>query len=185
MPSIPELFDTLTDGVVSLRLYAERDIPEILIAYQDDPQLHEQLGQVRPPSGAELGSESERAATERAGGYGVSLTILEPGSDICVGRVLADEFDWDNVRARLRVWVAPAGRRQGLASAALVLASDWLFQHGRLERIEVFADPDNGPALSTAAAAGFSREGVLRAYERGRRGRNDMVAFSLLSGDLG
>jgi RimJ/RimL family protein N-acetyltransferase len=185
MPSIPEPPDTLTDGVVSLRLYAERDIPEILIAYQDDPRLHELLGAVRPPSGAELGTDSERAAGERATGYRVSLTIVEPGSDICVGRVVGDGFDWDNAHARLHVWVAPAARRRGLGSAALVLASRWLFQSCRLERIEAFADPDNGPALSTAAAAGFAREGVLQAYEAGPRGRRDMVAFSLLRQDIG
>jgi RimJ/RimL family protein N-acetyltransferase len=185
MPSIPELPDTLTDGVVALRLYAERDIPEILIAYQDDPQLPEQLGQVRPPSGAELGSESERAASDRATGYRVSLTILQPGSDTCIGRVLVDELDWDNGRARLHVWVAPAARGRGLAGAAIKLAARWLFQHSRIERIEAFADPGNGPALSTAAAAGFAREGVLRGYESGRRGRQDMVSLSLLRGDLG
>ncbi len=185
MPSIPELPGTLTYGVVALRLYAERDIPEILIAYQDDPQLHELLGQVRPPSGAELGRDSEREAAERATGYRLSLTILEPGSDICVGRVLVDEFDWDNGRARTRVWVAPAARRRGLAGAALALAARWLFQHCRLERVEAFVDPANGPALSTVAAAGFTREGVLQAYESGRQGRLDMVAFSLLPADLG
>ncbi|MDQ6606366.1 MAG: GNAT family N-acetyltransferase [Actinomycetota bacterium] len=185
MASIPELPDTLTDGVVSLRLYAERDIPEILIAYQDDPQLPDRLGQLRPPSGAELGGESERAAAERTAGQRVSLTILEPGSDTCVGRLLIDEFDWDNDRARMQVWIAPAVRRRGLASAAMGLASRWLFHHSRLERLEVFADPGNQPALSAAAAAGFSREGVLRAYEGGRRGRHDMVSFSLLRGDIG
>jgi ribosomal-protein-alanine N-acetyltransferase len=185
MPSIPEPPDTLTDGVVSLRLYAERDIPEILIAYQDDPQLAERLGQVRSPSGAELGSESERAAAERATGQRVSLTILAPGSDTCVGRLVVDEFDWDNGRARIHVWVSPAMRRKGLAGAAVKLASRWLFQHSRLERIEALADPGHEPALNTAAAAGFSGEGVLRAYEGGRRGRRDVVSFSLLRGDIG
>src|SRR6516164_7166506 len=56
MSPFPRLADPLTDGQVVLRDYAERDIPEILIAYQDDPRLHQRLGQNRPPSGAELGS---------------------------------------------------------------------------------------------------------------------------------
>ncbi len=185
MPSIPEPPDTLTDGVVSLRLYAERDIPEILIAYQDDPQLPDRLGQLRPPSGAELGSESERVGAERAVGRRVSLTILEPGSDTCVGRLVVDECDWENGRARMHVWVAPAARRQGLARRAMKLTSHWLFQHARLERVEALADPGNEPALATAAAAGFSREGVLRAYERSHQGRHDMVSFALLPADLG
>ena len=40
MSSFPRLTSPLTDGSVVLRDYVERDIPEILIAYQDDPLLH-------------------------------------------------------------------------------------------------------------------------------------------------
>ena len=43
MNSFPHLADPLTDGGVILRDYVERDIPEILIAYQDDAQLHVHL----------------------------------------------------------------------------------------------------------------------------------------------
>jgi RimJ/RimL family protein N-acetyltransferase len=184
MPAIPELTGTLTDGVVSLRLYAERDIPEILIAYQDDPHLHERLGQARPPSGAELGSESERAAGERAAGLRVSLTLLEPGSDVCVGRVIADELAWNDGRAELKVWVAPGHRGCGLAPAALRLAAGWLFDRCGFVRAGLRVDPANEPMLRAAAAAGFSREGVLRSYERERHGRHDVVSMSLIAEDL-
>ena len=62
MPSIPEL-DKPLDRRASWRCAtaAERDIPEILIAYQDDPELHMRLGLERPPSGAELGRQMEEA----------------------------------------------------------------------------------------------------------------------------
>ena len=40
MSSFPLLTEPLTDGTVVLRDYAERDIPEILIAHQDDPRMH-------------------------------------------------------------------------------------------------------------------------------------------------
>ena len=73
MPAIPELAEPLEDGSVALRLAAERDIPEILLAYQDDPQLHERLGQRRPPSGAELGRVAEEADSERRAGRTVAL----------------------------------------------------------------------------------------------------------------
>ena len=70
--------EPLTDGVVALRPAAERDIPEILIAYQDDPELHLRLGEERPPSGAELGRLAERAASGPRRRARVTLTILEP-----------------------------------------------------------------------------------------------------------
>ena len=66
MRSFPRLADPLAGGTVTLRDYAERDIPEILIAHQDDPRLYVLTGEDRPPSGAELGRAAEREAAERA-----------------------------------------------------------------------------------------------------------------------
>ena len=65
---------------------AERDIPEVLIAYQDDRELHLRMGVERPPSGAELGRLAERAEIDRAAGRAVTLTIIGRGSDVCLGR---------------------------------------------------------------------------------------------------
>ena len=94
MPAIPPLPQPLSDDSVGLRFTAERDIPEILIAYQDDPQLHIGLGQRHPPSGAELGQQLEVAAAKRAQGVRVSLAILELPSDECRGEITVQEIDW-------------------------------------------------------------------------------------------
>jgi RimJ/RimL family protein N-acetyltransferase len=126
MPAFPELDEPLTDGHVSLRLSAERDIPEILIAYQDDRKMHDKLGEARPPSGAQLGSASERADAEREAGARVALTILEPGSDECRGQVLVEHVDWDRRVARARLWVAPQFRGKGFARRAFELVATWL-----------------------------------------------------------
>ena len=48
MRPLPLLAEPLTDGQVVLRDYAERDIPEILIAHQDDPRMHLLTGEDRP-----------------------------------------------------------------------------------------------------------------------------------------
>ncbi len=184
MPSIPEPPVPLSDGVVALRLSAERDIPEILIAHQDDPELYRRLGEERPPSGAELGRRSERAEGERQAGRGLELTILEPGSDECVGQLAANRFDWIHARAELGLWLAPQVRGRGLAPRALRLGSEWLFGACGLERVQIITEPDNEPMLRTALAAGFTEEGVLRAYTRERGARVDCTVLSLLPGDL-
>ncbi len=72
---------------MQLRLAAERDIPEILIAHQDDPSLFARLRLARPPSGAELGRRAELAETERILGAGLWLTVLVEGSDECAGQI--------------------------------------------------------------------------------------------------
>ena len=64
MPRIPAPTEPLTNEHVIVRLSAERDLPEILIAYQDDPQLHVMLGEQRPPSGAQL--PTGRSASPKA-----------------------------------------------------------------------------------------------------------------------
>ncbi|MGI8902784.1 MAG: GNAT family N-acetyltransferase [Solirubrobacteraceae bacterium] len=185
MPAIPDLSELLSDGIVALRLTSERDIPEILIAHQDDPDLHVRLGEVRPPSGAELGRIAERAHAERAAGTGVTLTILEPpGSQDCRGQLTAHHIDSDHARAALGLWVAPWARRRGLARRSLRLAGGWLLGACGLERLQVLTEPDNAPMLRAALAAGFTHEGVLRSYgsERGRR--IDLAILSLLRCDL-
>jgi RimJ/RimL family protein N-acetyltransferase len=184
MPRIPALTEPLRDERVVVRLSAERDIPEILIAYQDDPQLHLDMGEQRPPSGAELGRREQRAANERVAGSGLTLTILEGESDVCRGQLYLHHIDWDNERAELGIWLAPQVRGRGLAAAALRLASEWLMRTGNLVRLQVTTSPDNAPMLRAARAAGFSHEGVLRDHVRSGDGRADAVVMSLLRTDL-
>src|SRR5690349_2485811 len=123
MPSLPYLDPPIADRRVALRDAAERDIPEILIAHQDDPELHLRLGLERPPSGAELGREIEEAPSEHRAGARARLTILEHQSDVFRGRILVHNVDWENGRAELAVWVVPQARGKGLARAALGLAA--------------------------------------------------------------
>ena len=174
---------------------AERDIPEILIAYQDDPKLHLRMGNPRPPSGAELGRRAERAEHDRLAGQGISLTIVEPGEDTCLGQIDVHRVDWEHSRAELGVWVAAGHRRKGFARRALVLTGPWLLTEAGLERVELLTQPDNEPMIRAAQAAGFQFEGILRGYYRAfegaprrlRRspdGRVDMAVLSLVRRDL-
>jgi RimJ/RimL family protein N-acetyltransferase len=203
MPAIPDLIEPLCEGRVALRLGSERDIPEILIAHQDDPQLHERLGELRPPSGAELGRLAEQEAADRATGRRVTLTILQDESDDCRGQIYVHQFDWDHERAELGIWVVPALRGTGLARGALRLAGRWLLGPCGLQRLQIVTESDNDAMIRAARAAGFLDEGILRAYVReppedprsarpggaGRRGRAereqrvDVAVLSLLPGD--
>lgn len=132
MPSFPDLLEPLSDGVIALRLTAERDIPEVLIAYQDDPRLYVALGEPRPPSGAQLGRRAETAASDRATGTQLVLTIVLSGADTCCGEVRVQDVDWDRACARLAVWTAPGVRGQGIAQRAVLLIRDWMTREAGL-----------------------------------------------------
>jgi RimJ/RimL family protein N-acetyltransferase len=186
MPSFPDLGPTPSSPTAQLRPVAERDIPEILIAHQDDPRLAAALGLEQPPSGAELGRRVEGDADERAAGVGAWLTILDAtGSDACRGQLEIHDVDWDHQRAGLSIWVAPGARGRGLGAAGLGLAGRWLLEVCGFMRVELHATADNRALLRAAEHAGFVAEGVLRGYRRVRGRRVDAVVLSLIAGDLG
>jgi len=184
MPSFPDLVTPLRSERVTLRFASERDIPEILIAHQDDPELHARLGLERAPSGAELGRRTDGEADERAAGAGVRFTILEPDSETCRGQLDVHRVDWDHLRAEAGIWVAPGFRRRGFGAGALRLAGQWLLGVCGLARLELLTEPDNKAMIAAAAAAGLVQEGILRAYVHERERRLDLVVLSLLPADL-
>jgi RimJ/RimL family protein N-acetyltransferase len=188
MLAFPEPPPTLADGPAALRLAAERDIPETLIAHQDDPGLARALGLRRPPSGAELGRRAEQSAALRAAGRELWLTVLAVGgTDECLGQLDVHDVEPDDARASLTIWIAPRHRRRGLGSAALALAGRWLIAEVGLARLQLLVDPANQAIRGTALKAGFRSEGVLRGYRAGpgRAGfREDAEVLSLVAGDL-
>ena len=183
MTALPRLSEPLRDEVAVLRLAAERDIPEVLIAHQDDPGLADALGLRRPPSGAELGRAIEQTDARLAEGAGVTLTITPAGEDECVGQVEVDAIDADHARTDLRVWLVPDARGRGLGAAALRLASTWLLAAG-LRRVQLLVDPANAAMLHAAESAGFAHEGRLREYLVRRGRRTDVVVLSRIAEDL-
>jgi RimJ/RimL family protein N-acetyltransferase len=126
MPSIPQPPERMGDELIELRPIAEWDIPEVLIAHQDDRELHRWLGLAGPPTGAQLGSEVEHAEAHRLAGDLLKLTIVEPGGNDCRGRVEVDGFDWQRGSAVVHIWVAPQLRGRGYEQRAAELAGEWL-----------------------------------------------------------
>ncbi len=183
MVRLPLLAEPLEHERVRLRDGAERDIPEILIAFEDDPELHVRLMQDRPPSGAELGRLAESEPAARTARSGATLTILGPDSDLCLGQVIVGELDAEQERARLWIWVAPQARRAGVGTGALRLAAGWLLGPCGLHRLQILCAPENLAARGTAARAGFQAEGTLHGYLRRGSRRVDVVSLARLAED--
>jgi RimJ/RimL family protein N-acetyltransferase len=139
-PPPPERLSTSTIG---LRPISAWDIPEILIAHQDDRSLAPSLGLDRPPSGAQLGREVEQAEAAWTAGR-LQLTVLEPGSEDCRGRLVIDHIDPLAGTAQATIWIAPGRRGRGLASEALGLARDWLARQGGIEQLQCGEDRARG-----------------------------------------
>ncbi len=136
MPLIPEPPERISDELIELRPIAGWDIPEVLIAHQDDCELYRRLGMSRPPTGAVLGTEVERADALRRAGEALKLSIVEPGANTCRGRVDV-VFDWSHGGATVRVWVAPQLRGRGYEQRAAELTCDWLRDSAGLRELQV------------------------------------------------
>jgi RimJ/RimL family protein N-acetyltransferase len=190
VPPLPDPPPTLTDDRVALRLAQDRDIPEILIAHQDDRSLAPALGLPRPPRGAELGRRVETSAAQRAAGEELWLTVTAAGSDECRGQLELTSVDPEHRSGVLTLWIAPLDRRRGLGAAALALAGRWLLTDGGLARVALLAPPGNAALRGAAQRAGYHAEGILRGEALGAGaiggagGRVDIEVHSLVVADL-
>ncbi len=78
-----------------------------------------------------------------------------------IGLMLAPRIDRAALTAELGYMVAPEARRQGAATEALHLMSDWAFADG-LQRLELFINAANEASKRVAIRCGYVFEGVLR-----------------------
>jgi RimJ/RimL family protein N-acetyltransferase len=104
-------------------------------------------------------------------------------SDQLLGSIALLRIDWQHHRGEAGYWLAGWGRGQGHATRALRMVSDWGFEALGLGRIDLYAATGNVASQHVAERAGFVREGVLRAFMRGKEGQQDMVAFGLLAAE--
>jgi RimJ/RimL family protein N-acetyltransferase len=105
-------------------------------------------------------------------------------SDKCVGQV-GMQFDFASRRAEAFYWLDRRSRGQGIAAEALNLVTEWAFRDHGIVRVQLVTHLDNERSQLVAKRCGFSREGVLRAWEPVKGKQPDVVMWSRLVTDLG
>ena len=148
------------DGVV-LRPWHRADIPA-LVALVEEPEIRRWLDAIPRPYTVADGEEYIAGArVAHSAGTAVRLAVTVDG-------VLAGSVDLRlgaAHRAAIGYWVAGAARGRGVASTATRLLSDFGFGTLGLRRIELNAAVDNVASRRVAEKAGFSLEGVRRAWQ--------------------
>jgi RimJ/RimL family protein N-acetyltransferase len=119
-----------------------------------------------------------------ARGTGTSFAICDATRPTpCLGHVFIERDD--DGRGQVGYWVLEDGRGKGRATHAVRLMASWALPEMRLGRLQLHTDPENIASQRVAEKAGFTREGVFRAYNGRRDGtRADAVVYSLLPQDL-
>jgi RimJ/RimL family protein N-acetyltransferase len=82
------------------------------------------------------------------------------------------------------IGLAEAARGRGIGTVAQRMLCEHLFATTEVLRLEAGTDVENVAEQRSLEKAGFVREGVLRSAQYRADGWHDMVAYSLLRGDL-
>jgi len=172
----------LTDGVVLLRPWRERDVQAIASACRDD-EIAWWLDQVPQPYG-DADARTYVAMTRRGWKEGThsAFAVTDAADGLVVGSIGVGWQDPEQGVAEVGYWVAREARGRGVATRATILVSRWAFEACRARRLQLRADVLNAASQRVAERAGFQREGVLRSVRfNQRQGRRvDFVLYSLL-----
>jgi [ribosomal protein S5]-alanine N-acetyltransferase len=108
--------------------------------------------------------------------------VTVPPSDECAGHV-GIQFDFAARRAEAFYWLDRQVRGRGIAVEALSLVTVWAFRDYGVVRVQPVTRLDNKRSQRVAERCGFSREGVLRAWEPFKGEQPDVVMWSRLVND--
>ena len=173
----------LSDGRIRLRPPTERDVETIAAACQD---AEIQLWTTVPSPYSEDDAREFIAHAERSweNDRGAALLATDAATDELLGATELTRAPHDDAVGEIGYWVKREARGRGIAAAATRVLSRWGFEELGLARVQLFADSGNGASQRAAERAGFTREGLLRAYVSLRGTRRDYVVFSMLPSDV-
>jgi len=110
--------------------------------------------------------------------------LIVDANDRILGGTGVHRIDLRNGVAELGYWVRTSATRQGVATAAVGLLSEWAFREKGLRRLELLSSVQNIPSQRVALSAGFVREAVLRERIVLHERPHDCVLFSKLKSEF-
>jgi ribosomal-protein-alanine N-acetyltransferase len=167
-------------GPVTLRPFMRADLPLVREASTDPyiPTITSVPQRYSDDEGrAFIGRQHERAA----GGHGYPFVVAgaeEPERGLGAVGLWLREID--SGRASIGYWLVPSARGLKLATAALGCVVAFAFETLAIPRLHLFVEPWNIASQRTAEAAGFSREALLRGWERIGDEQRDAFSYVLL-----
>jgi RimJ/RimL family protein N-acetyltransferase len=169
----------LVGEAIRLRLRADADIPRMVEACQD-PAI--QRYTTVPDSYGEHHAHEfgRRSALALAEGSELSLIIADVDSDDLLGTIALRRVGSGGEHWSVGYWVAPWGRRRGVATAAVKLITAFGFEELGAREIELLAEPENVASQRVAEAAGFQRGELLRNRIVIKGVAHDVLMYTLL-----
>jgi RimJ/RimL family protein N-acetyltransferase len=153
----------LSDGVVTLRPWNERDIPTLVRLCNGDPSLVRWLRLPDPYSEHDARGYVEASAR---GWHGDALetpfAVVDADTYDVLGACGVIWTDPDQGLADVGYWTARDARGRGVATRAVQLLAHWVLAELGFERLQLQADTRNTASIRVAEKAGFTKQGVIR-----------------------
>jgi RimJ/RimL family protein N-acetyltransferase len=175
----------LSDGVVTLRPWADEDVEALAAALDGDSEISKWLELIPQPY-----REPEAKAWIAASTAMWRDGTASPFAVLAEGEVVAgcgvNWIDREQAVGDIGYWARRDVRGRGYVTRAVLLTARWAFVACGCERLQLRADAENNDSLRVADRAGFTREGIQRsARYNPRLGRRmNFVVFSLLPGEI-
>jgi RimJ/RimL family protein N-acetyltransferase len=172
---------TLTvDGLV-LRPWRDSDVFNVLAVCQD-PEIARWVTIPQPFRLADAEAFIENAMTMWRTGTGAPFAIIDEATNRLLGAVT--RFGPDGHQATFGLWLAPDARGRGVGTRALRRVADWTFATTAAIRLDCYIMVGNDASDRMVERAGFTREGVARAWDLHHNGLPvDCTVFSRIRGD--
>ncbi|HVB90489.1 MAG TPA: GNAT family N-acetyltransferase [Acidimicrobiales bacterium] len=123
----------------------------------------------------------ERQHERASGGHGFSFVIAESAEPaVGLGSIGLWLREIESGRASIGYWLIPGARGRKLAGWALRGVVAFAFGQLSIPRLHLFVEPWNAASACTAEAAGFTREALLRGWERVGGEQRDAFCYVLL-----
>ena len=180
MPGLPALQKPLSDGVVSLREWRADD-RDGLVEMANDDAIQQWTRVPSPYTQRDAEQWFALTRTTRAAGHQAAFAVVGADDGELLGSIDLRVHPADPAIGELGYMVGVWARNRGVATRAVQLLTAWAFETLSLERVELLVDPRNRASVRVAEAAGYTHEGVLRAYRPSRDGgRLDLAMYARL-----
>lgn len=165
------------DGLV-LRPFAVADAPALVAAYSEPSIQQWHVASLTDAEAAEwIAARPEHWRAEELVNWAITVDLN------IVGRIGLKAIDFDQGTAEITYWVLPKHRRNGYATRAVTVVTDWAFNDIGLHRLELTHSTQNAPSCRVAESSGYRLEGTKRLSGRHADGWHDMHLHALIATD--
>jgi len=176
----------ISDGVITLRPWVAGDASFLLEASADPAIRRYSLSRSRPFTTAEAQEqlrdcESTWLTTDALGRPSGSLLITDAATGVSLGQCGIDGWSLGDV-AQIGYWLAPKARGRGIATRAVVLLTNWLFDLNA-SRVFLTVVEDNHASTRVAQRAGFQLEGATGKQSIWNGRSREVLGFAVTSQD--